>query len=540
MGLSTRGNRAPSPAYYNGDMHPSRALWPALVFLVGALPAGSALGAQAGPQPPPPAKTHTITPQQAKDLFASVDTILRFDSQDSGLPIHHAVKRRLISREQVIAYLTKRMQKDKDTARIERSALVLEKFGMLPPHFQLGDFLLKLLGEQVAGFYDARTKTVNLLNWIPPDEQKPVLAHELMHALQDQYQNARGMKLDDWEDPEPEGTARTATEDREHLRDDETGTAHEAVLEGQAMVTFVDWGLLSSGRTLRTLPDLDPAKLEAATSGSSADSPLLASAPLVLRESLLFPYNSGLVFEQRLLKDRGTQAAFADVLNRPPNTSYEVLNPTFYEKHGAPPLLAMPDLHPLLDTVIDPGWQPYDVGAMGALDVRMLCESLGKPAEGEQAARDWDGGLYYAAQSRTAKTAEQKDDTASLALVYFSRWKTEKAATALANVYRASLKTRYPGEQRSESTSMRTVDQSGEGPIVIEQSGRYAFISQSLAVPTADRVMSLLESAQNGASGADLARGMPGLTAPLRGFFTSVQADAMLLGPAPNGAIRVY
>ena len=508
----------------------------------------SAAPAQQTPSADPPqdaaAKTRTITPQQAKALFASVDTILRFDSQDSGLPIHHAVKRRLISREQVIAYLTRSMQKDKSTARIERSALVLEKFGMLPPHFQLGSFLLKLLGEQVAGFYDAKTKTVNLLNWIQPDDQKPVLAHELMHALQDQYQNARGLKLDEWEDPEPEGVAKTAAEDREHLRDDETGTAHEAVLEGQAMVTFVDWGLLSTGRTLRTLPYLDSAKLEAATAGSSADSPMLSSAPLVLRESLLFPYNSGLVFEQRLLKDHGTQAAFADVLNRPPDTSYEILNPAFYEKQGTPPLLAMPDLHPLLD----PEWKPYDVGAMGALDVRMLCQSLGNAAVGDEAARDWDGGLYYAAQSRAAKTARQADDTASLALVYFSRWKTEKAATEFADVYRSSLKRRYPGEQRTESSAMRTVDQSSEGPIVIEQNGRYVFISQSLALPVAASVMNLLQSAQSSATGTDLTRAepasrtaeMPSLTSPLRGFLASLGADTTLLETGPSGAVRVY
>ncbi len=527
-------------------MHPPRAPWPALVFFVLALPCGARLAAQPVQQALSPAKTFVITPRQAKELFASVDTILRFDSQDSGLPIHHAVKRRLISREQVVTDLTRRMKKDKDTARIERSALVLEKFGMLPPHFQLGDFLLKLLGEQVAGFYDAKTKTVNLLNWIPPAEQKPVLAHELMHALQDQFQNARGLKLDAWDDPEPKGTARTVAEDREHLRDDETGTAHDAVVEGQAMVTFVDWGLLGSGRTLRTLPGLDPAKLEAAAAGSSADSPLLSSAPLVLRESLLFPYNAGLVFEQRLLKDHGTQAAFADVLTRPPNTSWEILNPAFYEKHDPPPALAMPDLHPLLD----PDWQPYDVGAMGALDVQMLCASLGKRAEGDRAEHDWDGGLYYAAQARTAKTAAQKGDPASLALVYFSRWKSVKRATEFADMYRGSLKKRYPGEQRIEASPMRTVnapmrtvDQSSEGPIVVEQSGRFVFISQSLALPLAARVMTLLMAAQPGATDAASASAvqqLPSLTDPLRQVFASIGAQATLLAPGSSQALRVY
>jgi hypothetical protein len=529
---------------YEG-MHRLRAARSALLLSLVPLTAAMAQSPATPPaQKPPATATHIITPQQAKELFASVDSILRFDSQDSGLPIHHPVKRRLISREQVIAFLTKRMDEDKDTARIERSAIVLEKFGMLPQHFQLRDFLLKLLGEQVAGFYDAKTKTVNLLNWIPPDDQKPVLAHELMHALQDQFQNARGLKLDTWEDPEPEGTARTIAEDRQHLAEDETGTAREAVLEGQAMVTFVDWGLLGRNQTLRTLPDLNPATLEAAASSSDADSPLLSSAPLVLRESLLFPYDDGLVFEQRLLKWHGTRAAFADTLTRPPDTSYEILNPAFYEKQGTPPLLAMADLHPLLDK----DWSPYDVGAMGALDVRMLCQSLGDVSAGDAAAANWDGGLYYAAQSHAATTPAAKDDTASIALVYLSRWKTEKAAKAFADVYRASLKSRYPGEQPTANTPMRTVDQTSEGPILIQQSGRYVFISHSLPLPIAANAMTLLLNAQTGATGTDVgqkgtaqaASVDSGLTVPIRGFLAAVAAHTTLLLPGPSGAQRVY
>ena len=40
-----------------------------------------------------------------------------------------------------------------------------------------------LLKEQVAGYYDPKTKTVNLLDWLGAEQQKPVLAHELTHAL---------------------------------------------------------------------------------------------------------------------------------------------------------------------------------------------------------------------------------------------------------------------------------------------------------------------------------------------------------------------
>ena len=86
--------------------------------------------AQAPAQSQP--ETH-ITKQQAKELFRSVDEILDFVSQDTGLPIESKVKRNLITREQVEKYVDKRMKDDKDEKRLEQSRLVLQKFGLLPP-----------------------------------------------------------------------------------------------------------------------------------------------------------------------------------------------------------------------------------------------------------------------------------------------------------------------------------------------------------------------------------------------------------------------
>ncbi len=475
----------------------------ALLFGAACLPAACARaqgGAAAGQTPTAPAapQSNPGTPQprisaaQAEKLFRSVDTILRFDSEDTGLPIHNDVKRKLITRAQVIAFLTGQMDEDKDTARIERSAIVLEKFGLLPPHFALRDFLLRLLGEQVAGFYDSKTKTVNLLDWIDADAQKPVLAHELTHALQDQYQNAHGIELDKWENAGPDGTAKNATEDREYIRYDETSTAREAVLEGQAMAAYFDWGLEGRGQSLRTLPDIPLSQMNEASSKES-DSPILESAPLVLRESLLFPYQDGLVFEQKVLKDRGTKAAFAGVLQRPPDSSWEIMNPQAYERKLRAPVLAMPDLHPLLD----PDWAPYDVGVMGALDVRILGEALADAGAGADTALAWDGGLYYAAQARSAKTPSEKDQTGSIALVYLSRWKTPRAAQAFAVLYRQSLAKRYPGGSAAPGTVTRSVDLTAEGPVIVDQQDRSVFISHTLPVALADKVEALMLAAQN-------------------------------------------
>src|SRR5580692_6055918 len=75
-----------------------------------------------------------ITPREAEELFHSVDEILAFDSKQTGLSIKKQVKRRLTSRDEVEGYLTKHM-KDEDVKRLQRSELVLKKFGLLPRDF---------------------------------------------------------------------------------------------------------------------------------------------------------------------------------------------------------------------------------------------------------------------------------------------------------------------------------------------------------------------------------------------------------------------
>ena len=192
-----------------------------------------------------------MTKDQAKELFRSVDEILSFASTDTKLPIEHSVKRKLISRDEVNKYLREKFDEDEGAKRMERSEIVLKKFGLLDRDFHLRTFLLSLLTEQIAGFYDNKTKTVNLLDWIKPDEQKPVLAHELTHALQDQK-----VDLTKWSSISMNGPSHNVQEDNRHLQVDEADTARSAVSEGQAMAVFVDYTLRPSGKTLADSPEI--------------------------------------------------------------------------------------------------------------------------------------------------------------------------------------------------------------------------------------------------------------------------------------------
>ncbi|GGA79389.1 hypothetical protein GCM10011507_33300 [Edaphobacter acidisoli] len=429
-----------------------------------------------------------MTKEQAKELFKSVDDILNFVSTDSKLPIEHSVKRKLITRDEVNRYLTKKFNDDKSAKHMERDEIVLKKFGLLDQDFQLRPFLLSLLTEQIAGFYDNKTKTVNLLDWIKPDDQKPVLAHELTHALQDQK-----VDLTKWSDVGEDNIARNVKEDNQHLQTDEAETARSAVAEGQAMAVFVDYSLRPTGKTIADTPGIGERlkDLAADTSGS----PIMARAPLLLQQSLIFPYSDGLAFEQAIMVKKGREAAFAGTLANPPSSSFEIMNPAAYMAHTPVPVLRMPDIHPLIDAE----YTPYDVGVMGELDVRILTELFGGKEVSDALTPEWDGGLYYAAQRKSAMTDGQKDSTASLALLYYSQWKSEDAARAFLRVYTRELPRKYTRVELSKKDAQSADEQvysTNEGDVLLSVSGKDVFISEGFELPLARKLRDAIQSVQ--------------------------------------------
>jgi hypothetical protein len=443
--------------------------------------AGQAANSPQDGQKPAQSDTQApMTKEQAKELFRSVDEILSFASTDTKLPIEHSVKRKLISRDEVNQYLKEKFDEDEGRKRMERSEIVLKKFGLLDRDFHLGPFLLSLLTEQIAGFYDNKTKTVNLLDWIEPDEQKPVLAHELTHALQDQK-----VGLTKWSAVSMNGTSHNVQEDNKHLQVDEADTARSAVAEGQAMAVFVDYTLKPSGKTLADSPEIMERLKNQVTDTSG--SPIMARAPLLLQESLLFPYSEGLSFEQAILVKSGREAAFAGVLANPPSSSFEIMHPDAYMAHAPVPVVRLPDIHPLLDA----DYTPYDIGVMGELDVRILIELFGGREMADALAPAWNGGVYYAAQRKSAVTAAEKESTASLGLLYYSRWKNRDSARSFLNTYAAQIPRKYSNvveRQKEEQDDIERVYSTGEGDVLISLSGTGVFIAEGFDLALARKL----------------------------------------------------
>ena len=481
-------------------------------------------------------ETH-ITPEQAKELFALVDQLIQFSSQETGLPIKSSVKRQLTTRNEVESYLNEKFQEDEGAKRLQRGEIVLKKFGLLDRDFDLKPFLLALLKEQIEAYYDSKTKTVNLLDWIAVDEQKPVLAHELTHALQDQR-----VDLEKWGDQTPSDVSTNYRDDVDHLAKDEIDTAREAVVEGQATAVMMDNILKPMGKSL--IKDPEVVEFIKNQMAGSDNSPILARAPLMLSESLLFPYREGLSFEQDVWMDQGQKAAFAGALDRPPTSTWEIINPREFEKARVPMVPLMPDIHPIVDRV----YKPYDIGQVGELDLHILTELFG----GDNAARDltpsWDGGIYWAGQRLSAKTPAELASTKSISLFYLSAWKNAASAQAFSELYANALGRKYSGLHKDESAAHTaptdapagTVEQvytTNEGPVVITTRGRLVFVAESFDLDQARKLATLILDAQ-GTGDLKMAGVRRPASRALRGGGPTLSADLVHLF-AESGVMKV-
>jgi len=470
----------------------------AVVVSIGSLAVSAQKSPAPAPQNQPPAQssdnaapTH-ITPEQAKQLFSLVDELLKFSSQETGLPVKSDVKRQITSKAAVETYLKEKFDEDEGSKRLQRGEIVLKKFGLLDHDFALKPFLLALLDEQIEAYYDSKTKTVNMLDWVSIDEQKPVLAHELTHALQDQHIN-----LEKWNDQTPDDVSLNATDDSVHLAKDEMDTARDAVAEGQATAVMMDYILKPMGKSLVKDPEvMDTVKQ---LMNSSDQSPVMSRAPILLSESLLFPYKEGLSFEQDVWMDQGQAAAFAGALDRPPTSSWEIINPREYERKHVPPVPILPDIHPLVDAL----YKPYDIGQVGQLDLQILAEIYGGDAAARNLTPAWDGGIYWAGQRRSATTAAEQASTKSLSLFYLSSWKNAASAQIFARMYADNLGRKYSG-LKPDLDAKRTTPvgvqedaySTAEGPVLITTRGKLVFVAESFDLDLARNLTSQILDAQ--------------------------------------------
>ena len=311
----------------------------------------------------------------AADFTMAADEVLEQMSQITGLSLTSPVKKSLRSREEIRAHIIQEMKEDKDAAERLAGAKSAVAFGLLPKGFDLDSFMIDLLTEQIAGLYDPKAHEFYVADWIPIDDQRMVMAHELTHALEDQH-----FQIEAW--------AKAARPN------DDGELARESVLEGSAMVAMVEYLLQGSGRSLKDLPDIDPAMLI----GDMGDTPTLKKAPAFLKDALIFPYLDGMTFSAAILKPSGW-SGLAGIFAKPPASTQQILHPDLYTSGKVPAPISLPSMEKTLGA----DWTKLEENAMGEFGWKeVLKQFLGEPRAKPLAAA-WDGDRYVVYEQKQTK-----------------------------------------------------------------------------------------------------------------------------------------
>jgi hypothetical protein len=234
--------------------------------------------------------------------------------------------------------------------------------GLLPAGTDIRDVQSSVFGEQVAGYYDPRTKRLRVVEGAGTSNRvldEMVLAHELTHALDDQ---AIGLNME---------------------RAEQTGDAayaYTGVVEGvatQLMYAYVERHF-----------DADVA-LGGLLGGAFASSTGGDLPPFILA-SLTFPYLTGDAFVEDLLRRAGGRWTLVNLAEgeRPPASTEQLMHPARWIAVDAPQDVGLP----AVARALGPGYRRLTSGVFGEWQTSQLL-GLGGGRPG-RAAAGWGGDAY--------------------------------------------------------------------------------------------------------------------------------------------------
>ena len=314
------------------------------------------------------------------DFIKAADQVLLQMSQILSLPIKQPLKKSLRSKQEVRDYLVREDKEDKNDAERYADAKTLEAFGLIPKDFPLDSFMLDVLTDQVAGLYDPKAKEFYIADWIPVDEQKTVMSHELTHALEDQ-----SFRIDDWI------KAARPNDDAELARD--------SVSEGSAMAAMVDYQMLDQHIGVRELPDVTLLIRAGAITEMDKD-PNLAKAPIYIRDELLFPYLAGTGFTQEFLKAHSGWKDIHLVFENPPVSTQQILHPDLYLNGTKPVAVTLPTWK----GVVPDNWKLLEENTMGEFGVGEILKQFRKDNSEDPLTTAWKGDRYAVFEDAKSKT----------------------------------------------------------------------------------------------------------------------------------------
>lgn len=388
-----------------------------------------------------------VAPTNAKSaaVVAATAEVLKETSEIRELPILRPVKSGAQSRAEIERMIIKNMNEETKPEETRASEVALKKLGLVPQDFEFRPFIIRLLTEQVAGYYDPKAQEFYLADWIDLDGQKPVMAHELTHALQDQHFNLR--RFEKW----PKG-------------DSDAEMAAHALIEGDATLAMIRYVTRDLQRAVAFAKSLG-------TDDNSSEQ--IEKAPRAIRESLLFPYEQGSQWVTNVYR-RGGWALVSKAYTDLPQSTEQILHADKYFAHEAPVRIDLADIH----TSLGSGWKRIDYDVNGEWGYYLLLNEYLKTGAGAAAAAaGWSG-------DRFAVYEEPK--TGQVFITQTTLWDTEADAREFFDAYARRTEARYAGAAAIEMTaSVADAQARGwstprDGRVLIELRGKRVVILEGV------------------------------------------------------------
>jgi len=380
------------------------------------------------------------------------------------IPFKHEVKRDVTRREQLKTLLLKEFDEDQTPEEFRASEMAMKAFGLIPRSIDLKPLLVQVYSEEIAAFYDPKTKTMHLIeepeaktkeqptllerifgkkSGFDKDENKTVIAHELTHALADQHFDLDKLHHD------------------AHDNDDRS-LAISALIEGEATLAMMGAGMEDwNGSKIITFPaaDLDRSlSMVSPFLSFIGGGKTLRTAPAIITQTMIFPYFRGMVFCAALANDGGWKAV-DEAYRNPPVSTEQVIHPEKYRaKLDLPMEIDLGELKPSAP------WKELGRNVMGELQISVM---LGR--QGSKAAAGWDGDKYAVFEGSGGK----------LGLVWLSTWDSSDEAREFTEAYvryqtKRMGKDGFQPEQipdslwRCQNEVCQVVDRRGADVVVIE------------------------------------------------------------------------
>ena len=380
-----------------------------------------------------PADATSGTPEgslSSKESKAISRTLARV-SEIRGLKATRAVPGVKLGRDKLVARIKDKALREYPADALRREGQLLQMFGFAPPTFDYINEMMSLLEAQLEGFYEPKNGTMYLAADLRGKEAQATLAHELVHALQDQMWDLK------------------ARSSYRPGKGDET-LALACLAEGDATSVMMDFVMQDQGRTALDLPEEMVRELMA----SGVNGAAIQNVPHILRTTLIAPYIDGLSFVHALRR-KGGWAMVDRAWSQPPTTTEQVLHLDKWESHE-PALVIRPPTAQALGA----GWKMDDEDTFGELGFALTFEEWLDSAEARRAAAGWGGdrSAVYTKGDELAFAVHSRYDALNFA---------ERAMQKLAPGLKKSL-----GKATIDSTDALCFERKDLGPLIVARKDR--------------------------------------------------------------------